>query len=278
MEHFNVSFTARPFNEDRAYSCEEFAFVLDGAGALVKEKYSNMNSDAEWCSNWWYEYLKEELKDKTRTIPEILKAGVEKSVKEFEAMANGEPILDFPCTTVSVVRRLNGRLEMYALADSPILIKAKCGICIVFEDSLNTVNEGFNVIRIKNIDLQEEGTFIEVKNRHRDIICQNMHIKNKFGGYYVLANSVEAVDHGVYNSIEEELIEKVMIVSDGFAQVYDVVKFVTVEELLEAVNNIEDAEWMYNKLLSYQMSDPGGDKYIRLKLSDDSSMAFLMNN
>ena len=64
MEHFYFSQGGREWNEDRAYSCEDFAFVLDGATSLYPEKYSNFSTDAEWYSNWWCEFLKVELHNK----------------------------------------------------------------------------------------------------------------------------------------------------------------------------------------------------------------------
>lgn len=274
MKHFTFSRAGRAWNEDRVYSCDDFAFVLDGASSLVKDQYSNLNTDAEWCSNWWCEYLKEALKDTTKKIPEILKSGVELSTKEFCNMAPTD-IEDFPCTTVSIVRRLNGILEIYALADSPIIIKAKSGLIIVFEDSLNTVNEGFNTIRIKDYAIKENISMVESRAKHSDVLYRNISIKNKLGGYYVLANSVEAIDHGVYNYIEEDLIEKVAILSDGFAQVYDTVKFMTHEELVGNINSLEDVERIYDKLYKLQDDDIKCDKYTRFKVRDDSSIAVM---
>lgn len=275
MEHFSLSVAGRSWNEDRAYSCNEFAFVLDGASALVKEKYSNFTSDAEWCSNWWYNYLKSELCDTTKPILQILKEGVVKSVVEFGQLSKGANVIDFPCTTVSIVRRVNGFLEMYALADSPILIRAKSGLTLVFEDTLNTVNEGFNAIRIKQLSLKDNCSVVETRLKYPQILKRNIEVKNKIGGYYVLSNSVDAIDHGVYNKIEENLIDKVMILSDGYSQAYDTVKFTSVEELLNMVSNIQQAKDVLSKLKDYQNQDVGGDKYIRFKLTDDASIAYL---
>ena len=275
MRHFTFSMPGRAWNEDRAYSCEDFAFVLDGASALVKDQYSNMSTDAEWCSNWWCEYLKDALKDTAKTIPEILKTGVEISTKEFLALANGRDIEDFPCTTVSIVRRVNGALEMYALADSPIIVRAKSGLTIIFEDSLNTVNEGFNTIRIKDFAEKEHLTMKQSRAKHGEVLYRNISIKNKFGGYYVLADSVDAIEHGVYNYIEEDLIDKVLILSDGYSQVYDTVKFMSHEELIDKMNSVEDAKSIYDTLCSLQDSDIECDKYTRFKLRDDASVAFM---
>lgn len=275
MKHFTFSRAGRAWNEDRVYSCDEYAFVLDGASSLIKTQYSDLATDAEWCSNWWCEYLKTALGDKDKSIPEILKAGVEISTKEFHEISGGARLEDFPCTTASIVRRNNGYLEMYAIADSPILIKAKSGLHLVFEDSLNNVNEGFNTIRIKHFADSEGISMKESRAKHGEILYRNISIKNKFGGYYVLANSIDAIDHGVYNTIEENLIDKVLILSDGYSQVYDTVKIMTCEELVDAIESIEDVEKMYQKLYDLQEEDSDCNKYTRFKIRDDASIAFM---
>ena len=45
MEHFTFSRAGRAWNEDRVYSCDEYAFVLDGASSLVKTQYSDFQHD-----------------------------------------------------------------------------------------------------------------------------------------------------------------------------------------------------------------------------------------
>ena len=50
-------------NEDAIYTCEKFAFVIDGATGLLKENISNMQSDAQWFSNSLKAYLIENLTD-----------------------------------------------------------------------------------------------------------------------------------------------------------------------------------------------------------------------
>lgn len=275
MRHFSFSRPGRAWNEDRAYTCDDFIFVLDGATSLVKDQYSDFATDAEWCSNWWYEYLKDALCDMSKDIPDILKEGVVLSTKEFKEISNNIELEDCPCTTVSIVRRRNGLLEIYALADSPILLRSKAGRYLIVEDTLNNVNEEFNIMRIKNISDTDNVSMVEARQSHPEIIYRNVAIKNRFGGYYVLSNSIEAIEHGVYNYIEEPLIDKVIILSDGYSQVYDTIKFMTHEELMDSVDTVEDAETIYNKLYEFQESDIECNKYLRFKVRDDATMAFM---
>ena len=51
MEFFSLSKPGREWNEDRCYACKDFAFVLDGATSLTRQKFSSLHSDAEWSSD-----------------------------------------------------------------------------------------------------------------------------------------------------------------------------------------------------------------------------------
>ena len=86
MEVFAFTKPGRAWNEDRFFISQDFCFVLDGATSLTKERYSEFNTDAEWVSDWWKEYLIENLKDMEVTIPEILKQGVKECRKVYNAV------------------------------------------------------------------------------------------------------------------------------------------------------------------------------------------------
>lgn len=275
MEHFYFSQGGREWNEDRAYSCEDFAFVLDGATSLYPEKYSNFSTDAEWYSNWWCEFLKVELHNKKITIPEILKNGLKKVTKEYLKLAAGNPMQDFPSCTVSIVRRNNGNLEIYSLTDSSIVIKAKTGLTILIQDPLNYVKDAFVIMKIKDLAEKDGISLLDSRKKYGYLVQDGRQKKNKFGGYYVLSNEVAAVEHGIYSSVEENIIDKVLILSDGYSQVFDVVKFLTAEKLIDKVNSLADVEKIYKTLKTKQYKDLGGEKYLRFKVSDDASLAYL---
>lgn len=275
MKHFYFTEGGRDWNEDRAFSCDQFAFVLDGATSLYPEKYSNFATDAEWYANWWCEYLKNELNNLSKTIPEILKEGLPQVVAEYQEMADGNPIQDFPSCTVSIVRRNNGMLEIFSLTDSSIVIQSKTGISMLIQDPLNYVKDGFVVMKIKEMADKDNISLIDARKKYGYLVQDGRQKKNKFGGYYVLSDFMGAVDHGIYSSVEENLINKVLILSDGYSQVFDVVKFLTTDKLLAKINTLADAKKIYGILRKKQNADKGGNKFLRFKVSDDASIAFM---
>ncbi|MBE7075868.1 MAG: hypothetical protein E7375_02210 [Clostridiales bacterium] len=261
----------RDWNEDKGFVCKDFGFVLDGATTVVNQKFSNCESDAQWSSNWWNDYLKEALTDKNKSIAQILKVGVKKSTKEFRKFAKGH-IEDFPSCTASIVRRLGDKIEFYVLANSPIVVRAKTGQVFTIIDPLNNIMTDIIGVIYKDLALKENITIPEAKKKYPEHILDGRKIKNTFGGYYVLANSAEAVNHGIYTTIDANLIDKVLIMSDGFSQVFDLMKFISPEEMTDKINSVEDAERVYNKLYEIQEMDKEEDKYFRFKVRDDATL------
>ena len=141
---FTFTKAGKEWNEDACYACNDFAFVLDGETTIVKEKFSAAESDAKWCSSWWAEYLKKHLQDKEKSVPDILKSGVDQYAKAYKRLSGGKEIEDFPSTMCSIVRRNGGVLEFFALGNSPIIFKAKTGYVFTVCDTLNNVVDDIN--------------------------------------------------------------------------------------------------------------------------------------
>ena len=275
MSNFCFTKAGRSWNEDRCYSCEKFAFVLDGATSLFDQKFSDLTTDAEWYSNWWYIYLKDALNNEILTIPEILQNGVELVVNDFNKLSGDVVVTDFPSSTISVVRRINGILEIYTLGDSPIILQSKNNMSIAIADTLNNVNDDIHKMIIKDIAVKKNLSIIKAKTQFPDCIKQGRNMKNTFGGHYILADSKEAILHGVYRKVEENLVKKVLMVTDGYSQIFDLFEKYTINEFAEKINSLKDAEKVYNELYNLQEEDPEGDSYIRFKMRDDASIAVL---
>ena len=262
----------KAWNEDRGYVSDKFGFVLDGASSITKQKFSDMHTDAEWSSNWWHKYLQTALKNEEKFIPEILKDGIEKYVSDFKRFSKDSIIEDFPCTTVSIVRKINDNLEFYSLGNSPIIFKTKLGQVFTVVDPLNNVVDDIHAAIYKDLAVKENLSVVDVRKKYPQYIADGRFNNNKLGGYFILSNSIDAVDHGVYNFIPANLVKKTILMTDGYADIVDLMKDMTDEELINTINTPEDAERIYNRLCALQNSDAGGDKYIRFKLRDDATL------
>lgn len=275
MQHFSFSKKGKEWNEDRAYSCDQFSFVIDGASSLTKQKFSNFTTDAEWYANWWCEYLKNSLNDTTKSIMQILETGVKMVVADYQNLATNVNVEDFPSATISIARINGDMLEIYVLCDSSIVLSSKNGEIVLIQDTHNVVNDGINAIILKDFAMRENTTIVEARRNHGDVILQGRLRKNTPGSYHVLSDNVDAIGYGIYKTLNISLVDKVMLLSDGFSQVYDTMKIMTHEQLIKRINKISDAENIYDKLYKKQEKDSNCKKYLRFKIRDDASIAFM---
>ncbi|MBQ8425392.1 MAG: protein phosphatase 2C domain-containing protein [Clostridia bacterium] len=276
MKHFSFSRAGRAWNEDRCYSCEDYAFVLDGATSLFNQKFSNLNSDAEWYSEWWCNFLTTALSDYSKSVPEILQDGVGKVVEEFKKLAGDCEVTDFPSACISIARRKDGMVEIYTLGDSPIILQSKNDMSIVVADTLNNVNDDIHKMIIKDIAVKNNMSIIEAKTKFPDCIKHGRNMKNSFGGHYILADSKDAILHGVYKKVDESLLNKIILVTDGYSQIFDLFEKYTINEVANKIDSLEDVENLYQELYNLQENDPEGNNFIRFKMRDDATLSALL--
>ena len=274
MEYFKLSYAGKQWNEDCVYVCENYGFVLDGASTLVKQKFSDMHSDAEWYSSTLGNYLKENLDNYSNTLFKTIEDAVYFIKKEYEKLANGSIIEDFPSSSASIFRINNEKIEFYTIYDSIILVEDIFGNVFDVFDSRNTINDNI-VLSYACKKAREEGLKMnQITKKHPEIVLKGRNLRNTCGHQYVLANNVDAVKNGVCFSIDKNLVSKLIILSDGFSQCFDMFKFISQEKFVKKINNIKDAEKMYKKLRRKQKKDPEGQKYLRYKESDDASIVY----
>lgn len=275
----NFTFTKngnKPWNEDRCYSCDDFAFSIDGATGVSGQKFSNDNSDAEWYSNWWCEYLKTSLNDFDKPVYEILQEGVDKVVKDFTELANGKVILDFPSSTLSIARRLkNNEIEIYIIGDSPVLIQTATGHTLEISDTLNNINDGLNLSTIEYYSKTENLPFLEARKKYNEYVVQGRSTKNHIFGYNILADDRDAILRGVYKKIDGNIFKKVILMTDGYSQVFDLFGLYSIRDLASSLNTPEDAERIYNELYNAQEEDKDCAKCLRFKIRDDATVSVL---
>lgn len=269
---FTFTKAGKNWNEDACYACEDFAFVLDGETTIVKSNFSQLESDAKWCSSWWAEYLKENLHNKEKSIPEILKEGVGKYTQSFTALANEKQVEDFPSTMGSIVRRNEKDIEFYCIGNSPIIFKTKTNYCFVVCDTLNNVVDDINSAIYLDFANKEKSSLLDAREKYPEYILRGRQKKNSFGGYFTLCKDKNAIEHGIYNHIPADIVDKILILSDGYSQIFDLMKVMSAKDLINSINSLKDAESIYNKLFKLQENDKHCNKYIRFKVRDDATL------
>lgn len=93
---------------------------------------------------------------------------------------------------------------------------------------------------------------------------------------FVLADSVDVVDNGIYTVISDELVKKVLIMSDDYSLVFDTFKFLTEKELLNEINCESDIAKIYERLYTLQEQGEGALNYPRMKKRNDATVVAMM--
>lgn len=274
--NFSFSKTEREYNEDRCFSCEDFAFVIDGATGISNQKFSKMNTDAEWYADWWYNYLKISLKNFNLSIYEILKNGMDLMLDEFKNLAKDNIILDYPSATLDIVRKLkNNQVEIYVIGDSPLLIQSDTGHTILITDNLNIINDDIKIATFEYYSKKENLSFIDSIKKHYEIMFEHRALKNKLFGYNILSDDKDAILRGIYKKIDGNIFKKFILTTDGYSQLFDLFNLYTPQEFANSLNSIDDAKKLYQELFNAQELDSNIKNYLRIKHRDDASVCVL---
>lgn len=274
MNLFELTKGGREWNEDRCFVCEDFAFVLDGATSLIGNKYSNFDSDAEWFSQTWKNYLQDQLSNKSRSLSEIVKQGIEIIADQYRNLAKGEKIEDFPSSAVTMFRINNDEIEYFALGDCSMLVLTHYNKCIHIvpegNGRIDDINKNLIHYQAKKLNIG----FLEARKQFNDYIVKGRLLKNKKGGYYTLSDNVVCVDHAVCGSFPKHIVKKILLMSDGFSQVFDTFEIVSKENLCKKINTYNDAKKYFNKLEKQQNKDSLCNKHLRFKKQDDTTLVY----
>ncbi|MBQ8844812.1 MAG: protein phosphatase 2C domain-containing protein [Clostridia bacterium] len=266
---------ARNNNEDFGYVCEDFGFIVDGATSVSNIIVTNEVSDAKWFSHKLGGYLKEALKDTQRDLKDIVKDAIVYVDSEFTKFYRASMVETKPSSTIAIFRKNNGLLEYLVLGDSPLLVKYKDGqIRELIANEQLIVFERENIKKLVEIANQREISVIEARPFVNEALLQQRLKMNKEGGYYIIADDVNAVDHALCGTIRLDVIQSVMGMSDGFSQLYDVFEKYTKKQLFKEVENGKPFEELYRELYKCQENDKDCNEHPRFKVRDDVSVFY----
>ncbi len=269
-----ICYGGREWNEDYAYSCEKYCFVLDGATSLIPEKYSKEESDAKWYSHAFGKFLETTLSDFSKSISEIIKEGIDIIINEYKTLAGDKKIVDFPSSCVAVIRRNKNKIEYFVLGDCGILFKRKNDIKD-FTDSIlpvldkKNIDDMVKIAKQKHIDAIEARKFVDA-----DILKKRL-TKNTENGYWILCDDKTACDHAIQGELKIKKGDEFLLYSDGFSQIWDTVKIKTESEVFEFLGQGGTLVDLYKMLYAEQENDLGCNKYPRTKIRDDATAIYL---
>ena len=268
-----ISFAGREWNEDYAFSGEQFSFVIDGATSLTPEKFSNEETDAKWFSLQFGEFLKKELKHENLSISEIVKKGIIKIAKDFKKLSGKHNVIDMPSACIAIVRRKQNKLEYFVLGDCGFLFRHKNSVKEFTTKKLSkldkiNIDTMVKIAKEKNIDVIQARKFVD-----SDILRKRLS-KNTKNGYWVLCDSIGACDHALQGELSIESGDEILLYSDGFSQLWDILDIFKKKQIFQQLDNGQTLVDLFNLLHKTQKEDSGCNKFPRTKIHDDSSAVY----
>lgn len=259
-------------NEDSIFICDNYGFVIDGATGLSGEKITPAGSDAQWFSHTLRDYLQTAL-SYDLPLETILTETLSQVIEDFNKYENAENISIYPSAGISIFRCREDKVEYYVLGDCPALIKTTDNKIYHFTNSnlvkLDSANINLLAKRAKeaNIDV------INAKSLITDELIKVRELKNKEGGYYILSDDPSAISHGLFGTFDKEDVSEIILMSDGYAQIFELFKAYSKPELFKAIK-VKELSEIYDELYALQEEDKSCNKYPRFKLRDDSSAIY----
>ncbi|MCT4621930.1 MAG: protein phosphatase 2C domain-containing protein [Marinisporobacter sp.] len=261
-------------NEDVANMNEYGAWVLDGATGLNKKNIVGQESDAKWFVTWWDGYLSNQL-EKNDSLLNIMEKGIHRIKEEFSKITKEQALskLDFPSSSIVVLKWHEEELEYFSLGDVALLVQKEERIQTIMDDKITKLDDSvFN--SMKKLMMKEKKNMYEAKEIMMDLIIKNRLLKNTEDGYWILGFNEDAAKKGLYGKIKTDTNTRVLIASDGFSALSDKYDYVNRNELIKVIENT-GVEKLYDTLRDIEEKDSDGILYPRFKKSDDASAIYL---
>lgn len=266
--------TVKVRNEDIYGITRYGAFVIDGASALTKNHFTPDGHDIHWMVTWWRGYLEEHLDHRERSLQEILKKGVERYNEAFSAFADHRELTKQEHLSASIgITRLNGDyLEVYVLGDAEVsLVTADGGCETITDQAIKAFDERVIEMMRQNPRREEELIFKGFTADEWEVLLAHRGQMNTPEGYFILAHSVEAIDHGIYREIPVDRVQGCLLATDGIVPLDHLYKR---KELIERVEGQGVAQ-IVNELRAFEEQDLEKRQVARLKTHDDVTLVYI---
>lgn len=261
-----------PFNEDLAGAANGRIWLLDGATGLAPSRFEG-SSDAQWLVRAFSRHF--ESAGEGETI-DILRHAIEDVRAQY--IATGplpEALYAMPSAGLSLVREINGSIEIASLAD------VKAWVC--FRDGSRRVVGGGPLEALDAALIAELARF-QAAHGPVDLTASRAHVEplvranrermNRADGYWVLSLDAVCLTGLEIERFEAAEVSHVLLATDGFYDLwehYEPGSFEAVLAQLEA----GQGEAVIERLRTIEREDAQGARFPRFKRHDDASWVLI---
>lgn len=266
-----VNYTEKEYNEDTYFVSNNFAFVIDGASTI--QKMDNCNFIVHKFVNDFKTNLSNEFYNNKISIFNALDNALKNTLN---SKFKNEYIANDVSAAISIVRFIDDYCEIYSLGDCSVLIELDDTIKAFKSKDIEKLDKKV-IDKMKSISNRENISILESRE-HEETINQlknNRLLKNKEEGYWILDTTGVGIKNGFYSKIKKELINGVIICSDGFSQAYDTLNIYS--DLKKLFLDLKI--FSINKVLFTILEKQNNDKYLnefpRFIKTDDTTAIYI---
>lgn len=248
------------------------AWVMDGAmdGTLeLSETPGLLPAYLSFMHKSLYQELAVASVDKT--LPQILADSIEAARVSFQAAVEFVPPYQHPSAALALIRFNATSLECLCLGDTAILIKQENDLWIVNDQRLEELDRQV-AERMKQLCREKQISVLAARELVLNQIRANRSKQNTPFGYPTCGFEPGAALAALYRTFPLTEGTEILLLSDGFAQIYSVFGIVEPEELFAYKNRFTEAAEL---LCAAQDADAECNRFPRLRKRDDASALYL---
>lgn len=271
----SITMPGTPINEDTAYADKTAGWVIDAATGLTDSRYTSEGSDGEWFKNQWDKYLGKLMNNSEYTIKEIVKNGIKLIRDEFFKEAGTAEVknIERPSASLAMVRFNKNTMEYLLLGDCSLLIQYADGHVERIKDTSLEKFDGKAISELDRIRRENNTTFQEARKAINPLLIKHRCMKNTPEGYWSLEFNDKAVEHCIEGKIPAKDVDSILLLTDGFASVYDIYGFCSIKELFSIIKT-KGLNEVCNIIRNIEDKDSDMREFPRFKKSDDTSAVY----
>jgi hypothetical protein len=263
-------------NDDIGAAVAHAAWVLDGTTGHHPMRLFPGPSDAAWFAGTADDLLRR-LAD-TPTDGLVLLQQVVTELTEACRRAALVPLdageVDKPAASLALVRLRRGRLELAMLGDCKLVLRRADGTVEALDHSPVAPFDAKVVDALRALQAAGEIEPARIAPRLRELILANRRLKNRPGGYGVLADDPACLDFAEISYRAAADTTHILLASDGLYRLVDTYGRHSAEGLLQAAL-ADGLSPLYAALRRIEDADPQCLQYPRLKARDDATALLL---
>jgi hypothetical protein len=263
-------------NDDVGTALDHAAWVLDGTTGHHPVRLFPGPSDAAWFAGTADDLLRglAGMPQDGRALLQRLVADLTEACRRAALTALDEGEVDEPAASLALVRTRGDRLELMMLGDCKLLLQRQDGTVEAFDHSRVAPFEAKVIDVLRALQAGGETDPDRIAPKLRELILANRRLKNRTGGYDVLADDPACIELAEISHRPAAGVTHLLLASDGLYRLVDTYGGYSAERLLQAALS-DGLAPLYATLRRIEDADPQCLKYPRLKARDDATALLL---